>query len=125
MKVYEITPVPKPRQTVRDKWMKRPCVMRYRAFADQCRELIREIPRCPTIIFVMPMPSSWGKNKKVYMDHTPHTQTPDIDNLLKSFLDALFENDCAIWSVHVCKVWGKVGQIKVGEIWQSEQKIPL
>jgi len=37
MKEYKITPVPKPRQTRSDKWKQRPCVMRYRAFADEVR----------------------------------------------------------------------------------------
>ena len=32
---YDITPVPKPRQTQRDKWKRRDVVMRYRAFADE------------------------------------------------------------------------------------------
>lgn len=34
---YPITPVPKPRQVHSDKWMKRPPVLRYRAFCDECR----------------------------------------------------------------------------------------
>lgn len=34
---YPIVPVPKPRMTQRDKWQKRPAVMRYRAFCDEVR----------------------------------------------------------------------------------------
>jgi len=30
-------PIPKPRQTRRDKWARRPCVLRYREWADQIR----------------------------------------------------------------------------------------
>ena len=35
--VYPITPVPKPRMTRRDRWAKRPCVLRYWAFKDEVR----------------------------------------------------------------------------------------
>lgn len=33
MKIYDITPIGKPRMTRADKWKQRPPVMRYRAFA--------------------------------------------------------------------------------------------
>lgn len=32
MKIYDITPIGKPRMTRADKWKQRPAVMRYRAF---------------------------------------------------------------------------------------------
>ena len=34
---YPIIPLGKPRMTQRDKWAKRPAVLRYRAFKDECR----------------------------------------------------------------------------------------
>ena len=34
MKIYDITPIGKPRMTRADKWKQRPAVMRYRAFCD-------------------------------------------------------------------------------------------
>lgn len=37
MKIYDITPIGKPRMTRADKWKKRPAVMRYRAFCDEAR----------------------------------------------------------------------------------------
>ena len=36
----DITPVAKPRQTRSDVWKKRPCVVKYRQFADDLREAI-------------------------------------------------------------------------------------
>ena len=42
MKAYTIygEPVPKPRMTQRDKWAKRPCVLRYRMWADMVRATV-------------------------------------------------------------------------------------
>jgi len=43
----------------------------------------------------------------------PHQQKPDIDNLLKGWMDALYRNDQIIWKVQVEKRWHKVGNIQV------------
>ncbi|MES0445055.1 MAG: RusA family crossover junction endodeoxyribonuclease, partial [Desulfobacterales bacterium] len=83
--IYKITPVPKPRQTRSDKWKQRPCVMRYRAFADEARALgITIEDGGSTVLFSIPMPKTWSEKKKLRMDAEPHQQKPDIDNLLKS-----------------------------------------
>jgi len=42
--IYNINPVPKPRMTQSDKWKKRPPVLRYFAFKDECRIHDVEIP---------------------------------------------------------------------------------
>ena len=47
------------------------------------------------------------------MDGRPHQQKPDVDNLLKALMDALFDDDCKVWSVAVSKVWGESGKITV------------
>ena len=112
-----ITPVPKPRQTVADRWKKRPCVMRYRAFADELRELvdlekIKDI-RQIRLIFVMPMAKSWSRKKKFTMFATPHQQRPDIDNLVKSVMDALLPEDMSVWRLYAEKRWGEVGSIEI------------
>lgn len=111
---YLITPCPKPRQTRSDKWKKRPCVMRYRAFADECRLLgINIHDMGDTVIFHIPMPKSWSKKKKRLMDQRPHQQKPDIDNLLKSLLDATMKEDCTVWSISTYKQWSYDGAIEV------------
>lgn len=109
---YAIIPVPKPRQTRKDVWAKRPCVMRYRFFADQCRALGMQLPESGAhIVFVLPMPKSWSKSKKLKMDGWAHQQTPDVDNLLKSLSDALYEDDACIYDVRISKFWGASGKI--------------
>jgi len=112
--IYDITPVPKPRQTQSDKWKKRPCVMRYRAFADECRlKKVNIHDMGDTVTFWMPMPKSWSKKKKEEMDQTPHQQRPDIDNLTKALLDALFKEDCTVWSICTHKIWAYKGAIEI------------
>lgn len=112
MREYNITPVAKPRQTRSDVWKKRPCVMRYRAFADRVRAAGIKIENGGShIIFVLPMPKSWSKKKKRETTGRAHQQVPDSDNLLKALLDSLFKNDSHIWDIRVTKVWGYGGKI--------------
>ena len=73
--IYDITPVPKPRQTQADKWKKRPAVMRYRAFADEVRLKKVYLPtERARVIFHIPMPKSWSKKKKTALNHYYHQQ---------------------------------------------------
>ena len=115
---YLITPVPKPRQTRADKYLKRPPVMRYRAFADEARLKIKGLPSEPLhVVFVMPMPKSWSPKKRTEHNLRPHRQTPDFDNLAKAFFDALFPKQDSQWSdVRVSKLWGQKGEIWVRSI---------
>jgi hypothetical protein len=77
---YPITPVPKPRQTRQDRWKKRPSVVRYRDFADECRRLGIHVPESGcTVRFGLPMPKSWSKKKRQGMNGRAHQQTPDVD----------------------------------------------
>lgn len=70
---YDITPVPKPRQTQRDRWKKRGSVLRYRNFADEVRLMKVPLPEAGAhIIFHIPMPMSWSKKKKAEMNGKPH-----------------------------------------------------
>lgn len=46
----------------------------------------------------------------------PMTHTPDKDNLEKAVLDALFDEDSAIWDGRATKYWGYDGMILVREI---------
>lgn len=122
-KTYNIVPVPKPRMTRSDKWKKRPSVMKYRAFADEVRYQIKDIPVPYHVIFVLPMPKSWSRKKRLEMAGEPHQQKPDKDNLEKGFLDALFDDDSHVWDGRVSKIWGDVGQIIVSRIHQFEVQI--
>jgi Holliday junction resolvase RusA-like endonuclease len=122
-KRYEITPLGKPRMTQRDKWKQRPCVMRYRAFKDQCREAGIELGEKVSVIFVLPMPKSWSKKKKDEMRDQPHQQKPDIDNLQKALFDAVLEDDSGIWSVNCSKFWGDTAFIEILNEGEDENNI--
>ena len=89
-------------------------VLRYRAFKDEVRARGLTLENGDGLVFVMPMPESWSKKKKVMMDGKPHQQKSDLDNLLKALMDALFEDDAHIWSLsRLEKVWGYNGQIRI------------
>ena len=116
LQTYAITPVPKPRQTRSDQWKVRPAVARYRAFADECRLLMGDIDLDgKTIIFHMPMPRSWTLKKKREMDGQLHRQRPDIDNLGKSLLDAIYGDDSHIADIRLVKRWAGSGFISILE----------
>jgi Holliday junction resolvase RusA-like endonuclease len=110
-----IVPIAKPRMTRSDKWNQRDCVMRYRSYCDSLRSSWGErlVPDTLDIIFTIPMPASWSGKKRLMMDRTPHQSKPDIDNLLKGFMDALLDDDARIWKVSAAKIWGVEGSIKV------------
>lgn len=114
----EINPVSKPRMTQRDKWAKRPCVVRYYSFKDELRRAwgCKEVPDQLNLIFYLPMPSSWSKKRRNQMLGKPHQSKPDIDNLIKSFLDCLLENDARIWDVKASKRWAERGAIEVRKV---------
>lgn len=116
MKVYRITPVPKPRQTRADKWQKRPAVVRYRAFADECRAACIQVPEQGAhVVFHLPMPASWSKKKKAEMIGQPHQQKPDVDNLQKALMDAVLADDSGVWDIRTTKRWAETGSIEIKE----------
>lgn len=101
-------PVAKPRQTRSDKWKERPCVVRYRDWADRARAAAGTIPPAAQhadIVIYLPLPESMSKKKRIEMAGTPHTLKPDIDNLIKSSLDALLKRDQCIHEVRAKKFW--------------------
>lgn len=109
---YKIVPCPAPRMTRADKWQQRPCVMRYFAFCNEVRRQKIEVFNGDSIGFVLPMPESWSKKKALSLNGQPHTQTPDLDNLLKSLLDAIYGEDKHIHYLSgLSKIWGTEGQI--------------
>jgi Holliday junction resolvase RusA-like endonuclease len=92
--IFDITPVAKPRQTQKDKWAKRPSVLKYRAFADEVRLKMGGVDlNGADVTFWMPMPKSWSKKKRYAMAGSWHTGKPDLDNLLKALMDALNKSD--------------------------------
>lgn len=102
---YDIAPVPKPRMTQRDKWMKRACVLRYRAFADKCRARRVTLPQPCRVVFYLSMPPSWTDSKRALLAGQPHTVRPDLDNLIKALGDAVHAEDSHLWSIRAEKRW--------------------
>lgn len=114
-RTIHVTPMGKPRMTQRDKWKQRPVVVRYRAFCDELRLLMRgfHLSDAVSLQFVLPMPVSWSKKKRAALNGQPHQQKPDVDNLVKSVLDALLADDSSIHTVHATKTWGEEGSITI------------
>ncbi len=117
--IFNIDPNTKPRQTRSDKWKKRSCVVQYRAFADDLRQLTKEqgysLGDTLIVDFIVPMPASWNKKKQDAMDGSPHQQTPDVDNFLKAVFDSLAKQDKSVWKVEASKRWGRSGAIVIRE----------
>jgi len=104
--------------TQRDKWQKRPCVMQYRAFADQVREKLAlyrfTLPaEGLSVRFDLPMPASWSKRRRNEMRGKPHQQKPDWDNLAKALFDAAMpDDDSGVWQIAgIEKRWADEGSI--------------
>lgn len=116
-----VNPVGKPRQTRSDRWKQRPCVLKYRAYADEvrlhCANLGYEPEDTLYISFYIPMPSSWSEKKKKSHNGQPHRSKPDLDNMVKAFLDAIFANneadDCIVHRITADKFWALEGRIEV------------
>ena len=126
---WDINPVSKPRMTRRDVWLKPPRkpVLEYRKYADALRIFAMRdkylVTNPLSIIFVMSMPQSWSGKKCERMCGQPHKSTPDLDNLIKAFKDALCENDSFVHTYGCMKkVWGYEGAvIIVNNIHEKDQ----
>ena len=115
---WDVNPVPKPRMTQRDKWLNpaRKPVVQYRIFKKTLEAFsLRDkyvVTNPLSLIFVMPMPSSWSNKKRLTMNGKPHQVKPDIDNMLKAVFDVLCpQGDQSIHSVVAKKIWGEEGKI--------------
>lgn len=99
----------KPRMTQRDKWQKRPAVLRYREYCDRIRAVAKIQPfmDCYAIEVTayLPMPASWSSKKRAEMLGKMHRNRPDWDNIGKAVCDALFEEDSILGGGTVWKFW--------------------
>lgn len=111
--IFHITPVPKPRMTKRDRWAKRPAVKRYWLFCEKVREAGVVVESGASVVFHMPMPESWSKKKRGEKKGAPHKNTPDLDNLCKALLDAIYDDDKEVWQLTIEKRWAEKGMIEV------------
>lgn len=112
--VIPIDPVGKPRMTRSDRWKERPVTTRYWQFKDALKLAYpHQLPPRFAITFHIPMPKSWSNKKKESMFGQPHQQRPDIDNILKSVMDSLCEDDSYIYDIRMTKKWAVLGSIEL------------
>jgi len=116
--IFNINPVAKPRMVRSDKWANRPVVTKYFGICNLLRlqantKGLRTLPgKIESLEFFVQMPKSWSNKKKKEMADEPHEQTPDIDNFLKFFADALAKEDKHIWYIGcLVKRWAYEGGI--------------
>lgn len=107
----EIEPMGKPRMTQRDKWKKRPVVLRYHEYKDILRKAANKqnidlSSGVARIRFVLQFPKSYSKKKCESLNGKPHQEKPDIDNLTKAVFDTLCKNDSHIYKSVTEKIWG-------------------
>lgn len=111
IEVVKIEPIGKPRMTQRDKWKKRPVVLRYHDFKDILKDAAKKKninfnSGVARIRFVLQFPQSYSKKKCEELNGKPHRVKPDIDNLTKAVFDTLCENDSHIYKSVTEKIWG-------------------
>lgn len=119
-KVFLVDPVHAPRQTRKDAWDPRPCVLKYRAFRDEINEQLGDF-RLPDanfwIRFLIPVFPSYSPKKKKALIGTHHKNKPDRDNLEKAFIDAIFrdlpEDDKIIADGRTTKIWVAEGEGRI------------
>ena len=112
----KIKPLGAPRQSRRDAWNPRPCVLRYRQLRDAVRTAAGQVDQRAGLIyarFFLPMCDSWSEGQKALMDGRPHQQPPDTDNLYKAFSDALIAQDGVVFLVLASKAWCQAGQERI------------
>jgi Holliday junction resolvase RusA-like endonuclease len=115
------TPLAKPRMTQRDKWAKRPCVVKYRTWCDRIRAAAGEMPPAESVAEVnwtayFEPPKSWKKKRRWDAIGQPHRSTPDKDNVEKGLLDILFKQDKGIADGRGRKRWGTPARIEISII---------
>ena len=115
---FSVNPMPAPRMNHSDRWAGRDIVQRYFSYRStitlQARVNGLEVlpDTLSNLIFYMPVPPSWSNKKTADNLGQPHTQRPDLDNLIKGFLDA-FGEDSHIHSLTASKVWSEIGRIEL------------
>jgi Holliday junction resolvase RusA-like endonuclease len=128
--LFDVVPMGAVRMTQSDKWKTNPnhsdpqkrqreTVARYFDFKDKVRQQARQMNYKMSgvleIVFLVPMPNSWSEKKKLRHNKHPVTTRPDIDNYIKSFMDALEVEDGFVWKVITEKRHAFKGSILVYE----------
>ena len=109
----DITPRPTPRLTHNMRFSDK--AKNYERYKEAVRLLCQsykyELTGIVKVIFVMPVFESWSEKKRKELIGKPHCRTPDIDNLVKGFMDSFGKDDSHVYEIHARKSWGERGQI--------------
>jgi len=128
--IIDVVPIGAVRMTKSDRWKtnpnhsdvkkrQRPAVTRYFFFKNkvvsECNKVKYEIKNSIDVVFFIPMPDSWSSKKKEKMNGMPHKSRPDIDNIVKGFMDALKDQDGDVWWIKAEKRYAYKGSILIYE----------
>lgn len=122
MAVIRITiegdPIGAPRMTQRDKWKRRPCVLKYFDCRDKARKAAGTLPPVEQIeslswVAYFTPPASYSKKRRAALLGTQHRAKPDRDNIDKAILDALFADDAGIAKGSIEKRWDVAERVEI------------
>jgi len=102
-------------------------------FKKQCYGFVPKFPLegaiSVSMVFTMPRPKSHyrsGKYSHILKDNAPmvHVSKPDIDNLIKFYLDAMtgsfWKDDCTICTIEASKIYNEECMVEI-EYWNSPE----
>jgi len=126
--LFDVVPLGAVRMSQSDKWKTNPnhldpkkrqraVVTEYFNYKNKVKaqaiEMNFELPQVLDIVFLIPMPFTWSEKKKVRNNKTKVLKRPDIDNLVKAFMDALSVEDGYVWKIQAEKRYAYNGSILV------------
>lgn len=107
--VIDIQAIGYVRRTRADKWKKRPIVMKYYHYKNLLSFLLNRMnykqEKELNILFLLPIPQSLSSKKREELHLTQHNKKPDLDNLVKAFLDTATKQDNYISKVNAVKLY--------------------
>ncbi len=126
--IFDVIPMGAVRMSQSDKWKTNPkhtdpnkrqrqVVTEYFDFKTKIKAQAEEmkflLPEVLDIVFLIPMPFTWSEKKKVKHNKTKVMKRPDLDNLVKAFMDALSVEDGYVWKITAEKRYSFNGSILV------------
>ena len=97
--------------------------------SDQAPKYPLEGPISVSMTFSMPRPKSHfrsGRYSHLLKDNVPslHVSKPDIDNMVKFYLDAMtgtfWEDDASVCTIEASKIYSEDGLVEI-EYWNSQE----
>ena len=126
--IFDVIPMGAVRMSQSDRWKTNPnhtdpnkrqrqAVTEYFDFKNkikaQAEQMNFQLPEILDIVFLIPMPFTWSEKKKVKHNKTKVMKRPDLDNLVKAFMDALSVEDGYVWKITAEKRYSFNGSILV------------